>query len=488
MFHKKVNPNYNLKRNFFLPLEHDCSSRGSRVPREDPSPEASSSFFPLHDTLFTSEDSSMTPKSNLVHYVGIGTVENRNFAHTAQTDFPKKEGTWISIQRDGNSNSNRTTDSRDENDESKKSYCKEYLHHSKKFSSSKKKNNLESIRLSKTSFTLNLEDEDVIECDFNDKVPCCIDLLSGATLEKSSLTLNELNIKLFDTLHRFRVSKDNPEEKLVEMILPNCVTLLDIFDESELSSSCCDDIFESSTFLNTIEHIVHDIWVETLTENLTLFPTFNSYLELYKDRYMICKVKDRRTSTNIVEILESFKHFPTSVLETFRLGIKSTGKDLWHTESAIMNYIIFNRTFCTIILEIRKCFILIIRFMHSADLLRIFSNQVFLSFIDVLVKIVFECQIPQLFLGINEVVELWLQGDETGREQLLRAWCDAIVGSTNAVESRDTPNLESESFTSSTDEGEDSLKFNKWDVIEPFIDNIRAACSRQQLQSAKLQQ
>lgn len=138
MFHKKVNPNFNLKRNFFLPLEHDCSSRGSRIPREDPSPEASSSFFPLHDTLFTSEDSSITPKSNLVHYVVIETVENRNFAHTAQTDFPKKEGTWISIQRDGSSNSNRTTDSRDENDESKKSYCKEYLHHSKKFSSSKK--------------------------------------------------------------------------------------------------------------------------------------------------------------------------------------------------------------------------------------------------------------------------------------------------------------------------------------------------------------
>lgn len=126
--------------------------------------------------------------------------------------------------------------------------------------------------------------------------------------------------------------------------------------------------------------------------------------------------------------------------------------------------------------------------MHSADLLKFFSNQVFLSFIDILVKVVFECQIPQLFLGIDEVVELWLQDDETGRGQLLRAWCDVIAESTNANVSRGTPSVESDSLTSSTDEGEDSLKFNKWDVIEPFIDNIKAACSRQLPEPAKVHQ
>ncbi|CAI4048202.1 hypothetical protein SUVZ_12G3650 [Saccharomyces uvarum] len=495
MFHKKVNPNFNLKKNFFLPLEYGDTSRDSQFSKEKSSQEASTSFFPLDDTSSTSEDSSVTPQSNLIHYDGIETVENPNFARSAPINYPKKEGKWASIQRDGNSN-NRDIDSGDEsapcdeNDESEKSYCEEYLHYSKKFNSSKKKKYLESVCSNRTSFILNLEDEDedVIEFDFNDKVPCCIDLLSGATLEKSSLTLNELNIRLFEALHMFRLSKDNPEEKLVEVILPNCVTLLDIFGETELLSDCRDDIFESSTFLNTIEHIVQDIWVATVTKNLTLLPTFNSYLELYKDRYMICKVKGWRPSTNIVEILESLKHFPNSVLETFRFGIKLTEKDLWHAESAIMNYIVFNRTFCTIILEIRKCFILFIRFMHSADLLKFFSNQVFLSFIDILVKVVFECQIPQLFLGIDEVVGLWLQDDETGREQLLRAWCDVIVDSTNTNESRGTATVESDSFTSSTDEGEDSLKFNKWDVIEPFIDNIRAACSRQQPEPAKIKQ
>lgn len=495
MFHKKVSPNFNLKKNFFLPLEYDYSLRDTPFSKERCSQEASTSFLPLDDTSSTSEDSSVTPQSNLVNYDGIGTVENRNFALSAPRNCPKKKGNWASIQRDGNSNSSRDMDSRDESapcdgdDESDKSYCKEYLHYSRKFNSSRRKKFLESVRSSRTSFILDLEDEDIIEFDFvNDKVPCCIDLLSGATLEKSSLTLNELNIKLFDTLRKFRVSKDNPEEKLVEAVLPNCVMLLDIFGETELLSNCCDEVFESSTFLNTVEHIVHDIWVDTVTENLTLLPSFNSYLELYKDRYMLCKVEGWRPPTNIIEILESLKHFPNSVLETFRFGIKLTEKDLWHAESAVMNHIVFNRTFCTIILEIQKCFILIIRFMHSADLLKFFSNQVFLSFIDILVKVVFECQIPQLFLGIDEVVELWLQDDETGRGQLLRAWCDVIAESTNANVSRGTPSVESDSLTSSTDEGEDSLKFNKWDVIEPFIDNIKAACSRQLPEPAKVHQ
>lgn len=72
---------------------------------------------------------------------------------------------------------------------------------------------------------LNTADEDVIEFSFDDNVPYA-ELLSGATLEKCSLTLNEINKKLFNTLYDFRVSKDNPEENLVELILPNCVVLL----------------------------------------------------------------------------------------------------------------------------------------------------------------------------------------------------------------------------------------------------------------------
>ena len=320
---------------------------------------------------------------------------------------------------------------------------------------------------------LNTADEDVIEFSFDDNVPYA-ELLSGATLEKCSLTLNEINKKLFNTLYDFRVSKDNPEENLVELILPNCVVLLNFFEDIELLADSSDEAFEKSTFINTIEFIVHDIWVETLIKNINLLQMLDADLKCYNDKYIICKLKGQYPSTNIVDIMCRLKHFSNSILETFKFGIELKEQDQCHNRNTIINYVLFSRVFSTIVLEIQKCFILIVKFMYSVNFLEKFSDEVFLSFIEILIKIVFEHQIPQLFLGIDEIIQLWLKNNEGKRQQLLSAWCNGTVQDMKQSQQRESSNAESESITSSTEEDEEGLQFNKWDVIEPFIDNIKA--------------
>ncbi|CAI4046876.1 hypothetical protein SKDZ_12G3660 [Saccharomyces kudriavzevii ZP591] len=475
MFSKRDGSNINLENNFFFPLEYGFGLKDSLSSKEKHSVGANTSFFPLEDASPPSQDSSIDHEGSQPKYDSIETFGNRHFARSSPTQLQSRGRNQERIQQgrilDWNCPPTHREDSTSCGGNSESNEC-DRTAESNSFGMNKK--HFETSRTNLTSYVLSIEDEDVIEFDFNDEIPCCVDLLSGATLEKTPMTLNELNKKVFNSLHEFRTSKDNPEENLVELILPNCVALLNLFDEVELSVDPSNDVFEFSTFINTIEFIVRDIWTKTLRKNLNLVQALDIDLEGYKDKYMIDKLNGHCPSTSIVGILRDLKYFPNSVLETFKFGIKLKEHGDCSNEGAIMQYVVFNRIFCTAVLEIQKCYILISRFMNSVNLLKQFSNKIFLSFIEILVKIVFECQLPQLFLGIGEIIELWLQGDGTKRRQLLREWRDTIIHDINQSESRNRPDTELDSTASSAEEDEHSLRFNKWDVIEPFLDNIMA--------------
>ncbi|QHS75046.1 Spo77p [Saccharomyces paradoxus] len=473
MFRKEDNSNSNVQNNFFLPLECEYTIQDSLPSKKKYGMIESTNFFPLNDSLFTSPKNSESHNSGQPRHGNIKFVTSRCCTDTVPTRIDMREKKSDNIQDDGLFSSNYHDVNRNVSAPSNKdSQSKDYSYIAESIFL-RKNENLDNLCSGSTTFVLSSADEDVIEFSFDDNVPC-VELLSGATLEKSSLTLNEVNKKLFNTLYDFGVSKDNPEENLVESILPNCVALLNIFDDIELLTSSCDEIFERSTFINTIEFIVHDIWVQTLTKNINLLQTLSADLKWYKDNYLICKSKIQYPSTNIVEILGSLKHFPNSILQTFKFGIELKEQDQYHDKSPITNYIVFTRMFCTIVLEIQKCFILIVKFMHSVRFLEEFSNEIFLSFIEVLVKIVFEHQVPQLFLGIDEIIQLWLKDSDIERRQILSAWCNGVIQDIKQSQPRGASNTESGSIASSSEDDDEGLQFNKWDVIEPFIDNINS--------------
>ncbi|CAI4658552.1 BAP_1a_G0038090.mRNA.1.CDS.1 [Saccharomyces cerevisiae] len=469
MFRRGDNSNFNVQNSFFLPLEYEYTVKDNVPSRK----KSSVGFFPLDDSLFTSKNNSGHHKSEQFHRGNAETIRSQFGTDAVPIRIDEKEGKWDRIQDDDSSNLNYQINNSNDPASSGKYSQSIDCNHIAESKFSKKNGNIDSLRSNSATFMLNTADEDVIEFSFDDNVPYA-ELLSGATLEKCSLTLNEINKKLFNTLYDFRVSKDNPEENLVELILPNCVVLLNFFEDIELLADSSDEAFEKSTFINTIEFIVHDIWVETLIKNINLLQMFDADLKCYNDKYIICKLKGQYPSTNIVDIMCRLKHFSNSILETFKFGIELKEQDQCHNRNTIINYVLFSRVFSTIVLEIQKCFILIVKFMYSVNFLEKFSDEVFLSFIEILIKIVFEHQIPQLFLGIDEIIQLWLKNNEVKRQQLLSAWCNGTVQDMKQSQQRESSNAESESIASSTEEDEEGLQFNKWDVIEPFIDNIKA--------------
>ena len=302
MFRKKGNSEFNVENDFFLPLECEYAP----TPQESVTSKRklcivkNSNFFPLNDTSYSSQNNSINDKNSQSSYGSMKTVGNSYSNRSIPVKLNEtRGGRWDSIHNDSIFNSNCHPNNKNYSSPFHKNILSKNYNDKAESDLSKNNKKSDTLRPGTACFVLSIADKDVIEFNMDIQAPF-VDLLSGVTLEKCSLTLNEINKKLFNTLYDFRVSKHNPEENLIELILPNCVDLLHLFEEIEILTTSCDEVFERSTFINTIEFIVHDIWVETLTRNLCLFHMLDADLKCCRDKYIICKLKGRFSSTNIM--------------------------------------------------------------------------------------------------------------------------------------------------------------------------------------------